>query len=164
MKTVALLAFALLALLPVTELNAQDHPDFSGTWTRVGTAATATPTAAGAGLAGLGQTATITQTDSTLTLVRTSQLGQRTSVYNLDGTNRSNTLTLGEFSMPQRTTATWEEGGALMIRTTTDIQGSPIASSLRLSLNAEGQLEVVATSGGVAGGADSEERATYTKG
>ena len=160
MRLAMILTGALFAASLAPGLVAQDIPDFGGTWNREGPAPAQ---AAGAGIAGLGTTATITQTDSTITLSRTSQFGQLSSVYNLDGSSRSSTLNIGEFSVPQNSTATWADG-ALLLTTSMEYNGNYFEISVKLSLDAEGKLTAVVTTPGFQGGGPAQDTATYTKG
>jgi hypothetical protein len=149
-------------------LTAQDAPNFAGTWTQIVDPNAPPPTTGrgggrGGGLGGLGNGATISQDEATLTIVRTTQLGQTTSTYKLDGSTSTNTLTFGEFSVPLVSTATWD-GATLKISTTIDFNGNAIQTTMALSLDDAGGLVVDSTTPGFGGGAPTTTKTSYKKG
>ena len=78
----ARLTTALGAILLATVASAQT-PNFTGKWTLV-----PNPAATGPG-GGLGQEATITQDASSITIKRTTQMGEFTTTYKLDDVNQA---------------------------------------------------------------------------
>jgi hypothetical protein len=160
MKGAVVLASALATMLGFADLSAQ-APDFSGTWTSTAPAGGAGGAGGGRGGGrggGLGMTATITQTANTLTVARTLGGTAISSIYNLDGSPSTNTLSFGGQSIEQTSTAAWD-GGRLVITT----QGQVGNTVMALSLNAQGQLAVETTAPGRGGGAPTTTTLTYTK-
>jgi len=178
-RTVAALG-AVALLMSSVDLSAQT-PDLSGSWTVVAGAAPAAPPAGapaggGAGRAGgggggrgggmggmqgLGAAATITQTATQLTIVRTVADQQVRSVYNLDGSASTNTMSFGGNDMQQTSRAAWD-GSKLVIRTEA-MGGQGGETVMALSLNAQGQLVLETTAPGRGGGAPTTTTQTYTK-
>lgn len=114
---------------------------------------------------GLGQSATIAQTATEVTITRTVMDQQVRSVYKLDGSESTNTLSFGGNEIQQTSRASWE-GGKLVIRT--QGMGGPGGGAgaetvMSLSLNAEGQLVLETTGPGRGGGAPTTNTQTYTK-
>lgn len=180
-RTVAAVG-ALALLLTSVDLSAQTRPDFSGSWTVVAAAAPPAGAPAGAppgggggggraggggrgggmgGMMGLGQAATITQTATQLTITRTVADAQVRSVYNLDGSESSNTMSLGGNEIVQVSRATWD-GNNLVIRTPA-MGGAGGETVMTLSLNAQGQLVLATNAPGRGGGAPTTTTQTYTK-
>lgn len=179
-RTVA--AFGALALLLTSVDLAAQTPDLSGTWTVVAAAPPAgapagAPPGGGAGggragggggrgggmggMMGLGQAATITQTATQLTITRTVAEQQVRSVYNLDGSESSNTMSFGGNDIVQVSRAAWD-GNRLVIRTPA-MGGAGGETVMALSLNAQGQLTLETTAPGRGGGAPTTSTQTYTK-
>ena len=133
---------------------AQATPNFAGTWTVVPD--TNAPQAGagrggrGGGLLGLGQQATIAQDAKTLTLTRTTQAGETTSLYSLDGSKSTNKVTFGENTLELVSTAKWD-GPRLVVTTTADFQGNAFETTMRLSLEG-GNLIVETTRPDMQGG------------
>jgi len=77
-----------LAALVIAPLASAQTPDFTGKWTLV-----ANPSAAPGGLGGggIGQEAVITQDATSMTIKRTTQMGEFTTIYKLDGSESKNT-------------------------------------------------------------------------
>jgi len=140
---------------------AQTPPSFAGKWTLVPDAAA--PAGGGRGMGGLGQTATITQDANTLTIVRTTQMGEFTSTYKLDGSESKNTLNMQGNAIEQVSTAKWD-ASKLKINTKMDFQGTPVETSLVLSLDPTGNLVVESTRPDFqGGGAPVTTKMTYKK-
>ena len=135
---------------------------FAGTWTVVADPAAAAPAPGRGGGRGLGQAATIAQDAKTLTVTRTTQNGEVKSVYNLDGTDSKNTLSMGGNSVEQTSKARWE-GDKLIIDTKMNFNGNDVASSMSLSIDAGGQLVVESTGAGRGGGPPTTTKMTYKK-
>jgi hypothetical protein len=110
----------------------------------------------------LGPGATIVQDENTLTLTRTTQMGEIRSVYNLDGSDSKNTLTMGGNSIEQISKAKWD-GNKLVIVTTSSFQGTSFESTVAMELNSSGQLVVQATQPGFGGAAPTTTTLTYKK-
>ena len=89
----AALTLALGILLSAATLA--QSPNFAGKWAIV-----PDPAAQG-GFGGLGQSAVIKQDATTLTITRTTQMGEVTSVYKLDGSESKNTLNFQGNSIDQ---------------------------------------------------------------
>ena len=86
MKRAAALICA--ALVVVTAgVFAQTAPNFAGKWTRVADA-----NGRAGGIGGLGVAATVVQDATSLTITRTTQMGEFTTTYKLDGTESKNTM------------------------------------------------------------------------
>lgn len=180
MRRTAILAGAAVAAFfafDAPQLTAQEMPDFSGSWTMVEDPDAAPPTGGrggrggrgGGGFLALGQSVTIAQTESTLSITRTT--GGRgggggtevTSTYNLDGSESTNSLTMGRGgAIEQVSTAVWSEG-KLTITTSMAFGGNPFETTMALSLNTEGNLVVESTNPG-RGGGPTTTTSTYTKG
>jgi hypothetical protein len=161
MKGAVVLASALATMLSFADLSAQ-APDFSGSWT-----STAAPAGGGGGGGGgrgggrgggLGMAATIAQTATTLTVTRTVGGADVQSVYNLDGSPSTNTLSFGGQSFEQTSTAAWD--GSRLVVTTQGQNGNTV---MALSLNAQGQLVVETTAPGRGGGEPTTTTITYSK-
>jgi hypothetical protein len=152
-------------VLAAPALSAQGKPSFAGKWAMV-----VDPNAAGGGgggrgggRGGLGMEPTIAQDEKTLIITRTTQAGEVKSVYNLDGSESKNTMTMGGNAVEQVSKAAWE-GNTLVITTTSSFQGNPTTSTMKLSIDASGQLVVETTSPGRGGGEPVTRTATYKKG
>jgi hypothetical protein len=158
----AMAAIPVMLALAASVLLAQTPPNFAGKWTLVpDTSATA---GGGRGMGGLGQTATIVQDANTLTITRTTQMGEITSTYKLDGTESKNTINIQGNAMDQLSTAKWD-AGTLKIHTTMSFQGNPIETSMALSLDSSGNLVVESTRPDFqGGGAPVTTKMTYKKG
>jgi hypothetical protein len=160
MKRALTLATMICAL--VSAVIAQTPPSFAGKWTLVPDASA--PAGGGRGMGGLGQTATITQDANTLTITRTTQMGEITSTYKLDGSESKNTLNMQGNSIDQLSVAKWD-AGKLKINTKMDFQGNPVETSLVLSLDASGNLVAESTRPDFqGGGAPITTKMTYKKG
>ena len=160
MRKAAVLMGAFALIVGATNLSAQGK-NLAGTWTVVPDPSAPAPTGRGGGR-GLGQGATISQDAKTLTVTRTTPNGEIKTVYNLDGTDSKNTLTMGGNSVEQTSKARWE-GDKLIIDTKMNFNGNDIASSMSLWLDASGQLMVESTGAGRGGGPPTTTKMTYKK-
>jgi hypothetical protein len=136
--------------------GAQTPPDFSGKWT-------VAPDAAGGGRGGLGQSAVIKQDATSLTITRTTQMGEFTSTYKLDGSPSKNTLNMGGNAVEQTSTAKWD-GGKLLVDTSMSFDGNPVKLTMTLMLDPTGNLVVESTRPDFqGGGAPVTTKTTYKK-
>ena len=161
MRKAAALMGAAALIFGATNVSAQSK-SFAGTWTAVADSAAPAPAPGRGGGRGLGQAATIVQDDKTLTITRTTQNGEMKSVYNLDGSESKNTLTMGGNAVEQTSKTKWE-GDKLVITTTMNVGGTPSESTMALSLDQAGQLIVEATGNGRGGGPPTTTKMTYKK-
>jgi hypothetical protein len=154
------------ALLFITALvfsmappQAQAIPSFAGKWTMV-----ADPGApAGGGMRGMGQEATIEQDATSITITRTTQMGEIKTTHKLDGTETKNTLNVGGNSVDQLSTTKWDSG-KLRINSSVKFDGQSFDTVMVLSLDPSGNLVVEATRPDVqGGGAPITTKATYKK-
>ena len=113
-------------------------PSFAGKWTLV-----PDPALQG-GFAGLGQSAVIKQDATTLTITRTTQMGELTSVYKLDGSESKNTLSFQGNSIDQVSKTKWD-GGTLHVDTSMNFDGNQVSVTMAMSLDPSGNLVVVST-------------------
>ena len=164
MRRNALVVGALSLVFAASIAQAQDKPNFSGSWTVI-----ANPNAAGGGGgggrgggAGLGQAATITQDAKTLTVTRTTQNGEVKLVYNLDGSESKNMVQGRGGQTEQVSKATWD-GNKLVISTTLTMGENTVTRTQTMSLDGSGQL-VVTVSGPGRGGEVMTNTQTYKKG
>ena len=163
MRRNALVVGALSLVFAASIAQAQDKPNFSGSWTVI-----ADPNAAGGGGGGrgggggLGQAATITQDAKTLTVTRTTQNGEVKLVYNLDGSDSKNMVQGRGGQTEQVSKATWD-GTKLVISTTLTMGENTVTRTQTMTLDASGQL-VVTVSGPGRGGEVMTNTQTYKKG
>ena len=159
MKRVPLTIVVLTAAVLTVHVLAQAPPDFSGRWTLV-----PDPAAGGrGGFGGLGQSATITQDATTLTITRSTQAGEFTSTYKLDGTESKNTLNFQGNAIEQVSKARWE-GGRLIVNTTMNVGGNPAEVSMTMAFDETGNLIVESTRPDFqGGGAPITTKRTYKK-
>ena len=141
-----LLALTVIAALFTSSLAvlAQTRPNFAGKWTLV-----PDPNAAaggrGRGMAGgLGQAFTATQDEKTMTVVSTTQMGEIKSVYNLDGSETKNPITLGGQTVDRTSKVKWD-GAKLIVTSTSNFQGNAAETTQVWSLDAAGTLTVEST-------------------
>ena len=154
----ARLATIVVTLCLAAAASAQT-PNFSGKWTLV-----PDPAATGGMGGGLGQEATITQDAASMTIKRTTQMGEFTSTYKLDGSESKNTITIQGNTIDQLSTTKWD-GGTLKVDTTMSFDGNPVQVSMKMSLDASGNLLVESTRPDFqGGGAPVTTKATYKKG
>ena len=111
---------------------------------------------------GLGQQATIAQDAKALTITRTTQAGEFKSVYNLDGSKSTNTLTFGENKIEQVSVAKWD-GARLVITTSANFQGNPFETTMRLALEGGNLLIETTRPDAQGGGAPITTKQTYKK-
>lgn len=163
MRRNVLMAGALALVLAVPAANAQDKPNFSGTWTLVPDPNAPAPGGRGGG-GGLGQAATITQDDKTLTVTRTTQQGEVKTVYNLDGSESKNMMTMRGGQVEQVSKAAWGEGNKLVITTNYTMGENAVSTTQSFALDASGQLIHTTTGVGRGGGAPMTTTRTYKKG
>ena len=156
-------ALTAVALTLATALTlAQAPPNFAGKWALV-----PDPNAAGGGrggmAGGLGPEATITQDASSLTIKRTTQMGEFTSTYKLDGSESRNTLNFQGNSVDQLSIAKWD-GPKLLVNTKMDFGGNVVETSMVMALDSTGNLVVDTTRPDFqGGGAPITTKATYKK-
>ena len=132
-------------------------PDFSGKWTLV-----PDPAAQGPG-GGLGQSAVIKQDASTMTINRTTQMGEITTVYKLDGSESKNTINFQGNAIEQLSKTKWE-GGTLHVGTSMNFDGNAVNVTMAMSLDPSGNLIVVSTRPDFQGGGSPvTTKATYKK-
>ncbi len=156
----------ILALTLLTAgVLAQSAPNFAGTWTLVPDAnapAGGGRGGRGGGMLGLGPQATIAQDAKALTITRTTQAGETKSVYTLDGSKSTNTVTFGENSFELVSVSKWD-GPRLVITTTANFQGNAFETTMRLSMEG-GNLVIETTRPDVQGGGGPiTTKATYKK-
>lgn len=164
MRRTTVVVMAMASLVIAGSTATAQSKSFAGSWTVVPDPAAPAPAAGGRGGGrGLGAGATITQDDKTLTITRTTQAGEIKSVYNLDGSQSKNTLSMGGNSVDQVSTAKWE-GPKLVINTTASFNGNEFTTTMALSTDAAGNLTVESTSPGRGGGAPTTTTMTYKKG
>lgn len=162
MRSNFLMAGALALVLAVPAANAQDKPNFSGTWTLVPDP-NAPATGGRGGGGGLGQAATITQDDKTLTVTRTTQQGEVKTVYNLDGSESKNMMSMRGGQVEQVSKATWD-GNTLKITTNFTMGENAVTTNQSFALDATGQLIHTTTGVGRGGGEPVTTTRTYKKG
>jgi len=137
--------------------SAQSTPNFAGKWTLV--PAPGTP----AGPGGLGTEATITQDATSITIKRTTQMGEFTTIYKLDGSESKNTLNFQGNAIDQVSKTKWD-GGTLKVDTTMSFDGNPVQVSMSMALDPSGNLLVESTRPDFqGGGAPITTKATYKK-
>jgi hypothetical protein len=145
-----------LAILLAAAALAQT-PNFAGKWAIV-----PDPAVQG-GFGGLGQSAVIKQDAATLTVTRTTPMGEVTSVYKLDGSESKNTLNFQGNAIDQLSKTKWE-GGTLHVDTSMNFDGTAVNVTMAMSLNPAGDLVVVSTRPDFqGGGAPVTTKATYKK-
>jgi hypothetical protein len=156
MRSKSILMYAAAAALFTAAVVAQT-PNFAGKWTMV-----EDPTAGGAP-GGLGQTAMITQEANSLTVVRTTPMGEFKAIYKLDGSESKNTVTMQGNAIEMISKTKWD-GGKLLINTTMSFDGNPVEVKVVLSLDPSGNLIVEATRPDFqGGGAPITTKSTYKK-
>lgn len=161
-RAAAVATAALLLVGAATGLKAQ-ATSFAGKWTMQVDPNAAQGGRGGRGFGGLGQEFTATQDAKTLTITRTTQQGEMSTVYNLDGTETKTTRTMGDMEMVSTSVAKWD-GPKLVITTSSNFNGNARESKMTLSINASGDLVVETTSPGRGGGEPTTRTSTYKKG
>lgn len=159
MRRNALVVGALSLVFAASIAQAQDKPNFSGSWTLV-VDPNAAPTGGRGG--GLGQAATVTQDAKTLTVTRTTQNGEVKLVYNLDGSESKNMVQGRGGQTEQVSKAAWD-GNKLVISTNLMMGENAVTRTQTFALDASGQLTVT-TSGPGRGGEVMTTTQTYKKG
>jgi len=175
-RTISALMAAAALVVFTTGLSAQGKPSFAGKWTLQADPAAAAPPAGGGGggragggggrMGGMGgglgfacaMECTIAQDATTLTVTRTTPAGETKAAFKLDGTESTNSMTMGEMTMTSKSKAVWE-GAKLVITTMADMGGQAIETKATLSLDASGNLVVER-----AGGRGAQPTQTYKKG
>jgi len=180
---IALRAAAVAVAITValaTSASAQDHPDFSGTWTlaqgggpggpaaRGGPAGPGGPDGPGRGrggmgmmLVGFGRQVQIEQDANALTIVREAPMGEIRQVYRLDGSESRNSLSMGGNQIELVSRATWE-GESLVIVTPITMGNMSGETRVTLSIDESGALVAETTRPGGPGGSRTMQ-STYTR-
>lgn len=157
MKRAVTLTAAVLIVI-AAGVSAQTPPNFAGKWTLV-----PDPAAPAPGGMPPSSTLTIVQDEKTLTVTRTTQMGEFTSVYNLDGSESKNTLNIQGTPVDQLSKTKWE-GGKLIVNTTMSFENTPVEFSMVLSQDAAGTLGLQTTRPDFqGGGAPITTKSTYKK-
>jgi len=158
----AMTAVAAALVCITATLPAQAPPNFAGKWTLV-VDPNAAPAGGGRGMGGIGQSATIVQDATTLTITRTTPVGEFTSTYKLDGTESKNTMNMGGNAVDLLSKAKWE-GSKLTVATTMNIGGNTVETSMVMALDPDGNLSVETTRPDFQGGGGPvTTKATYKK-
>lgn len=153
------LPLALVLILVATVASAQT-PNFSGKWTLV---PNPSPAPGGFSGGGIGQEAVITQDDTSITIKRTTPMGEFTTVYKLDGSESKNTLNVQGNTIDQVSKTKWESG-TLKVDTTLTVEGNPVQVSMSMALDPSGNLLVESTRPDFqGGGAPITTKSTYKK-
>src|SRR5205085_1513821 len=118
---------------------AQTAPSFAGKWTLVPDPSNQSPMGGG-----LGTEATIVQDGTTLTITRTTQMGEMKAAYKLDGSESKNTFNMGGNSIDQ-VSKVKVEGPKVTINTTMNFGGQTAETVLSMWLDASGNLMVEST-------------------
>jgi hypothetical protein len=165
MRRNALIVGALSLVFAASVAQAQDKPNFAGTWTLVPdpNAAAGAGAGRGGGGGGLGQGGTIAQDAKTLTITRTTQNGEVKVVYNLDGSESKNMMMGRGGQTEQVSKAAWE-GMTLVVTTNFTMGENAVTRTEKYSLDAQGQLVVATTAPGRGGGEPTTTTRTYKKG
>jgi hypothetical protein len=161
MKRAAIVVRAAAIVFITASVFAQTPPSFAGKWTLVPDPNA--PAGGGRGGGGLGQTATIVQDATSMTITRTTPMGDFTSTYKLDGSESKNTLNMGGNAIDQ-VSKVRSDGGKLVVNTTMTFDGNPVEIGMTLSLDAAGNLVVESTRPDFqGGGAPITTKMTYKK-
>jgi hypothetical protein len=148
---------AVLALLASIAAAQAQTPNFSGKWALVPDPAAQMPGG------GLGRSAEIKQDATTMTIIRTTQMGDITAVYKLDGSESKNTVNVQGNAIEQLSRAKWE-GGTLNVDTVMNFDGNAVKLSMEMSLDSSGNLIVVSKRPDFQGGGSPvTTTATYKK-
>ena len=151
----AVMIFAVAILLSAA--SAAQTPNFTGKWALV-----PDPAVQG-GFGGLGQSAVIKQDAATVTITRTTQMGELTTIYKLDGSESKNTLNFQGNAIDQISTTKWE-GGTLHVNTSINFDGNTANVTMAMSLDPSGNLVVVSTRPDFQGGGSPvTTKVTYKK-
>ena len=161
MRRVSLTVVVLAAIVFTANVTTQTPPSFAGKWTQVPDASA--PGGGGRGFGGLGQSATIVQDDATLTITRSTQAGEFTTTYKLDGSESKNTLNFQGNPIEQLSKAKWD-GAKLIVNTSMNFGGNPVDVSMTMVLDPSGSLIVETTRPDFqGGGAPITTKSTYKK-
>ena len=154
MKRAGSFAVALLLFLCLpTSAVAQDKPNFAGTWKLSGTAADFTPSQM-----------VVAQDAKTLNITSTSQMGEISTPFNLDGTDLKAPLDFNGMTLERVTRAVWK-GNTLVLTIVQSFQGQSADLKLVWSLEKDGTLLVEATRPNLEGGGTPvTSKSTYKKG
>jgi len=153
----AVMTLALAILLASATAAQAQAPNFAVKWALV-----PDPAAQGPG-GGLGTAAVIKQDASTITITRTTQMGEITTVYKLDGSESKNTLNFQGNAIEQLSKTKWE-GGTLHVDTSMSFDGNAVNLTMAMSLDPSGNLLVVSTRPDFQGGGSPvTTKATYKK-
>jgi hypothetical protein len=158
MKTTRIpVTVALAILLSVSAFT--QTPNFAGKWTVV-----ADPAAPGGGRGGgLGQEAMIKQDATSITITRSTPMGEFTSTYKLDGSESRNTITIQGNAIEQVSKAKWD-GAKLTVDTAMSFDGKPVQLTMTMGLDPSGSLVVESTRPDFqGGGAPVTTKMTYKK-
>jgi hypothetical protein len=148
----ALIVTALLAV----GVSAQSPPSFAGKW-----AAVPDPNAGG-GLGGPGGLG-ITQDAASMTIVRTTPMGEFTTAYKLDGSESKNTVNIQGNAVEMLSTAKWD-GSKLLVKTKMNFDGNAVETSMTMMLDSSGNLLVETTRPDFQGGGSPvTTKTTYKK-
>ena len=131
-------ALALAVSMLFSAATLAQSTNFAGKWAIV-----PDPAVQG-GFGGLGQSAVIKQDAATLTITRTTQMGEVTSVYKLDGSESKNTLSFQGNSIDQVSKTKWD-GGTLHVDTSMNFDGNQVSVTMAMSLDPAGNVVVVST-------------------
>jgi hypothetical protein len=157
MKRAVTLAAAVLIVI-AAGVSAQTPPNFAGKWTLV-----PDPAAAAPGGMPPSSTLTIVQDEKTLTVTRTTPMGEFTNIYNLDGSESKNTQNFNGNSIDQVSKTKWD-GGKLIVNTTMSFENTPVEFSMVLSQDAAGTLGLETTRPNFQGGGGPiTTKSTYKK-
>lgn len=144
---------AIYAVLFGVIAAAQGKASFTGTW-KIG---------APNGDAFAASSMTVAQTDKTLTVTSTSQMGEIKTIYNLDGTEAQSPLDFNGNTIDRTTKAAWD-GDTLVLTTTVNFNGTAIQEVRKWSLDAAGTLTEETTRPDFQGGGSPvTSKATYKK-
>jgi hypothetical protein len=111
---------------------------------------------------GLGGSAVIAQDASIIRITKRTDAGEVTSVYNTDGSPSRNLLSIGGEAIEQVSSAAWE-GDRLVIRSSVELGGSALESTLSLALDPSGRLVVESTATPADGGLASASVRRYRR-
>jgi pectate lyase len=157
-RAAIVMALAAVSLAPAG-LVAQAIPSFAGKWTVVDAGG-----GQGAGPGGLGQDAVVVQDATTMTVTRTTPMGEVKSVYKLDGSESRNTFNFNGTAIDQVSKVKWSDG-KLLINTSMNFDGNTVEVSMTMSLDPSGTLSVETTRPDFqGGGAPVTTKTTYKKG
>ena len=175
-----LIMFAATTQFPSGISQADEKPNFSGTW-KVAADLPAKPRRSGPRLAGLGSgwgvRFTISQTPELLEVERDLRLDMQPKIifrYSLTGDQRTNTLLIGHGTHSEVSTARWE-GNELMITTIQSVRHQESGENIRYEVKHVLSLEppqadaispvlvIETTRDGVLGGAASNTRTVFHK-